>query len=176
MRAYAYQGWLPIRRMTSKAKNFRRRAEEHDDEDTNGNGSENLVIKPLPSKMQKPSKEKPSSRPARGSHLLSFADDGGITKKDKSKQKQPSSRPPPPRSLLSFDVDEDGGAEQGFQRTKKKTGLGVSVFFLQKIALLKDPTETTTKPTITSNIHPYACNYTKENILELQKDTKILGY
>ena len=55
---------------------------------------------------------------------------------------------------------------------KKKTGLGVSVFFLQKIALLKDPTETTTKPTITSNIHPYACNYTKENILELQKDTK----
>lgn len=159
----------------NKAKNFRRRAEEHDDEDTNGNGSENLVIKPLSSKTQKPGKEKPSSRPAPGSHLLSFADDGGITKKDKSKQKQPSSRPPPPRSLLSFDADEDGGAEQGFQRTKKKTGLGVGHGSAHKIAPSKDRGAAPTTPSITSNVQPQAGEYTKEKLLELQKNTKSLG-
>ena len=46
----ASKGWLIVRRLNSKAKNFRRRAEDHEDEDVNGNGNENLVIKPLPNK------------------------------------------------------------------------------------------------------------------------------
>lgn len=171
----ACQGWLLVRRMNSKAKNFRRRAEDHDEEDANGNGNENLVIKPLPSKTQKPSKQKPSNRPAQGSNLLSFADDDGIARKDKPKQKQTSSRPPPPRNLLSFDADEDGGTEQGFQKMKKKTGLGVAHGSAHKIAPSKDRSAPPTVPAITSNVQPQAGEYTKEKLLELQKNTKSLG-
>ncbi|GLJ48054.1 hypothetical protein SUGI_1014650 [Cryptomeria japonica] len=145
----------------NKTKNFRRRAEE----DENGEEeTENLVIKPPQGskKNQKPVKEKPSSKFA-GSNLLSFADDNDVTRKSKQKPAAKSSV----RNLLSFDSEEDTAVDQGLLKSKKKVNLERHLG--HKISAGK----TATLPS--SNVQPQAGEYTKEKLLELQKNTKSLG-
>uniref|UniRef100_A0A0C9RXB3 TSA: Wollemia nobilis Ref_Wollemi_Transcript_6527_3458 transcribed RNA sequence n=1 Tax=Wollemia nobilis TaxID=56998 RepID=A0A0C9RXB3_9CONI len=158
----------------NKTKNFRRRAEDDDvDDDANRDNTENLVIRPPQSgtkNIKKSNKEKEKERSSKrsvGSNLLSFGEEDGI--KDKLKPKPKSSV----RNLLSFVADDDA-TEQSFQKTKKKTGgLGASHGGL--VHKILGGKEAAAQPSIPSNVQPQAGEYTKEKLLELQKNTRSLG-
>ncbi|KAL5976516.1 hypothetical protein ACLOJK_020849 [Asimina triloba] len=160
--------------MSSRSRNFRRRAEE-DDEDANGEDHTNATStaqsqsqsngakskKPPP-----PSQQPPRSRPStHTSKLLSFAadeeedGDGAPTaapphrRRDRDKSTSRSSRPPPPPLSAS--------------------GLSSSSSHQHRISSFKDRSGIAAAPT-PSNVQPQAGEYTKEKLLELQKNTRTL--
>lgn len=66
-----------------------------------------------------------------------------------------------------------GGQQQQQQQTKKKSGYGVGVQSSQKIELGK--VEKSAPVKVASNVQALAGEYTKEKLLELQRNTKSLG-
>ncbi|KAF3792676.1 PAX3- and PAX7-binding protein 1 [Nymphaea thermarum] len=158
----------------NRAKNFRRRADNDDDED----GGDSLVIKPPPKPTTKTSAataakpKAPSSQPPKRSKLLSFADDEDTSPVASSKSSHKSERhkPQTARSLLSFSADDGGAPASAPHSASRKSALPNSS--LHKIVSAK---ERSTQPSVPSNVQPQAGEYTKEKLLELQKNTRTLG-
>eukprot|EP00252_Welwitschia_mirabilis_P018068 TRINITY_DN4024_c0_g3_i2.p1 TRINITY_DN4024_c0_g3~~TRINITY_DN4024_c0_g3_i2.p1 ORF type:complete len:471 (-),score=95.13 TRINITY_DN4024_c0_g3_i2:45-1457(-) len=155
----------------NRTKNFRRRAEGTDEDETNADDSENTVIKPsaLASKTLKKDK---SRKPANPKPLLSFSedaeDDSDSRPSVKSKSATKSSRQPM-QNLLSF---QDSGDIPATHKTKKKETVGVGLGSGHKLIQAKDRATTVPLP---SNVQPQAGEYTEEKLLELKKNTKSLG-
>ncbi|KAL4199891.1 hypothetical protein AMTRI_Chr03g53570 [Amborella trichopoda] len=153
----------------NKSRNFRRRG----DVDNDRNGEDNdapPLSKPLSPKTQKPTTKEKKGRNSQGSKLLSFAGDGEAPQKNQSERSGPK---PPQRNLLSFD-EEDGGSPNIQRSIRKKPGLSSSHGSSHKIIAGKDRTSIQS-PSVPSNVQPQAGQYTKEKLLELQKNTKTLG-
>ncbi|CAA0818629.1 GC-rich sequence DNA-binding factor-like protein [Striga hermonthica] len=130
---------------SAKSRNFRRRADDDEDPDNSISGTPSTTNKP--SAPTKP--KKPTPRPATKT-LLSFADD--------EDDESPFSRPPPSKSSAS--------SSSRFSKTSSA----------HKLTSSKD--RSTPHPpisTVPSNVQPQAGVYTKEALLELQKNTKTLG-
>lgn len=127
--------------MSSRSKNFRRRAGDDENEESEANGSG------VPSKA--------STKP-------SFGKTTAVDKPKKSHQK-----------LLSFAADEDN--ETPFSRPRKTSASRPSKSTSShKITSIKDRLGSSTC-SVTSNVQPQAGQYTKEALLELQKNTKTLA-
>ncbi|CAN1828451.1 Transcriptional repressor ILP1 [Linum perenne] len=143
----------------TKSRNFRRRT---DDEDSNSADASAAV--PSPPTSRKPPPPKPSSAASKPKKLLSFADDEGDNDDDSavtplnhsSRSKSSSSRrkPPPPSSSGSSRLGRPSSAH--------------------KLTASKDRVPLSS-PAATSNVFPQAGSYTKEAILELQKNTRTLA-
>ncbi|GER29854.1 GC-rich sequence DNA-binding factor-like protein [Striga asiatica] len=130
---------------SAKSRNFRRRADDDEDPDNSISGTPSTTNKP--SAPTKP--KKPTPRPATKT-LLSFADD--------EDEESPFSRPPPSKSSASSS-----------SRLSKASSA-------HKLTSSKD--RSAPHPPISSvpsNVQPQAGVYTKEALLELQKNTKTLG-
>ncbi|KAI5061785.1 hypothetical protein GOP47_0022324 [Adiantum capillus-veneris] len=139
-----------------KTKNFRRRV------DDDGDGEDATQVKPASLHSAKISgkKDKGAAKKPSGPKLLSFAEDEdgseAISKPVSIKKEKPS--------LVNFDTDDDS-----FKPKKKASGFGASQASGPKLSTSKD------KPAVHSNFQPQAGEYTKEKLLELQKNTIRLG-
>lgn len=155
-----------------KTKNFRRRVDEDGEGDdaaqvksSSASSSLHLSSKSS-SKKDKAAKEKISAaKKSIGPKLLSFAEDEDgteiITKPLSSKKEKPI--------FVSFDRDAD--LDSSSIKVKKKTaGLGASQGSGPKLTTSKEKTAA-----LHSNFQPQAGEYTKEKLLELQKNTIRLG-
>ncbi|KAL8549383.1 hypothetical protein ACS0TY_008278 [Phlomoides rotata] len=136
---------------SAKSRNFRRRpGEDEDDDDKNAATPSATKINGTPSTTNKASTtnkpKKPSSQPPAKS-LLSFADDD---------EESPFSRPPPKPSSSSS------------SRLSKSSAHKLSS---SKDRIAPHPPSSS----IPSNVQPQAGVYTKEALLELQKNTKTLA-
>ncbi|KAI4313972.1 hypothetical protein L6164_026915 [Bauhinia variegata] len=135
--------------MSSKARNFRRRAGDDDDEDANSGDAPSIFPTKTPSKPSSTSAAKPKKPQHQASKLLSFADDEESEtplRLSSSKRDTKPSRPGKPSSS-------------------------------HKITALKDRIShsSSTSSTLPSNVQPQAGTYTKEALLELQKNTRTLA-
>ncbi|KAK4605826.1 hypothetical protein RGQ29_000205 [Quercus rubra] len=83
---------------------------------------------------------------------------------------------PKPKKLLSFADDEDASAAETPSSTSKKTTSNSSSrpTTKHKITSLRDR-QSATATTTSSNVQPQAGTYTKEALLELQKNTRTLA-
>ncbi|KAG8366566.1 hypothetical protein BUALT_Bualt17G0093300 [Buddleja alternifolia] len=138
---------------SAKSRNFRRRAgdDEDDDNTTNSATPSTVNIKTTPSTAA----SKPSAA---------------------IKPKKPTSKPPT-KSLLSF-ADDDDGEESPFSRPiTKSTSSSSSRLSKSSSAhkLISSKDRNTPHAASTSNVTPQAGVYTKEALLELQKNTKTLA-
>ncbi|RZC77262.1 hypothetical protein C5167_001413 [Papaver somniferum] len=132
--------------MSNRGKNFRRRSEEDNDESTT------TVTAPTTTTT---TKKPPQSAP-----------------------KKPAAPKP---KLLSF-ADEEGGEESPFTRPSKPKKSSSSSSFLSKssthkITSMKEriSSSASTYTSSSSNVQPQAGEYTKERLLELQKNTRTIG-
>ncbi|PIM98413.1 hypothetical protein CDL12_29109 [Handroanthus impetiginosus] len=135
----------------AKSRNFRRRAGEDEDEDDNNSATTSTTkINGNPSATNKPSTtNKPKKAPSK----------------------------PPTKSLLSFADDED---ESPFSRPPSKPASSssssrFSKSSAHKLSSAKDRIDTHPPSSVPSNVQPQAGVYTKEALLELQKNTKTLA-
>ncbi|MCO5548339.1 hypothetical protein L7F22_001796 [Adiantum nelumboides] len=139
-----------------KTKNFRRRV------DDDGDGDDATQVKPASlHSSSKNKKDKGLAKKPSGPKLLSFAEeeDGSdvISKPVYVKKEKPS--------LFSFDTDDDS-----LKPKKKTAGFGASQASGPKLSTSKDKSAV-----LHSNFQPQAGEYTKEKLLELQKNTIRLG-
>ncbi|GMI90268.1 increased level of polyploidy1-1D [Hibiscus trionum] len=129
----------------TRARNFRRRG---DDADEDNNGSDNINKPATAPAPQKPSSLKPAAK--KPLKLLSFADDENEeeTTKSSSKREKPfSSRFPKSSSSHKITSVKDR----------------------------KNPSSSSSSSSLLSNVQPQAGTYTKEALLELQKNTRTLA-
>ncbi|GAB2285019.1 hypothetical protein Dimus_019475 [Dionaea muscipula] len=145
--------------MSSRNKNFRRRAGDDDNDEADANGTTTSSVKPL-------SKSSTSSSSANATAITA-------TKPKKSHQK-----------LLSFADDED--ADTPFSR-RPSSSSSKSSSFSSSASRAAKPSPSTHKITgqkdrlapspasLRSNVQPQAGLYTKEALLELQKNTRTLA-
>eukprot|EP00249_Psilotum_nudum_P023169 c28769_g1_i1 orf=188-3082(-) len=159
-----------------KVKNFRRRA---DDEDSGE--ADDAEVKPQAERNQKSGgrKDKEKERvglKSAGTKLLSFAEDeesvelSGDSISNKAKKDRVKEKPASRSGLLSFGVDDQDGDVFFSSKAKKRTGFGSTQGPGHKLSSGKDK-----RQSITSNFQPQAGEYTKEKLLELQKNTRSLG-
>ncbi|XP_010521486.1 PREDICTED: PAX3- and PAX7-binding protein 1 [Tarenaya hassleriana] len=139
----------------NRPRNFRRRGDEDDEEDNDGGGASTVAAKPS-SASSSSGKSKKLSTPAPKKKLLSFADD---------------------------EVEEDGALcvkvkpKSGRDRDKSSSRLG-GLGSSHKLNSGKDqrPSAVSSAAPLLSNVQPQAGTYTKEALLELQKNTRTLPY
>ncbi|XP_058109221.1 transcriptional repressor ILP1 [Magnolia sinica] len=152
--------------MSSKGKNFRRRAEE--DEDINGEDS-NTQSHPNGTKAKKPPPQQQQQQPQRNRHnhqapkLLSFAADEEDDEND---------------SPTTATVHRRRDRDRSHSRPSKPSSSGFppSSSHQHKITSSKDrrPLSSTAGST-PSNVQPQAGEYTTEKLRELQKNTRTLA-
>lgn len=131
--------------MTSRSKNFRRRGGDDDNEDNETNGSGVL------------------SKAAVSTPLKSSSTKAAVSDKPKKSHQK----------LLSFAEDEE--IETPFSRPRKSSSSRISKSnSSHKITSVKDRLGSSAT-SVTSNVQPQAGQYTKEALLELQKNTKTLA-
>ncbi|CAL5399571.1 unnamed protein product [Camellia sinensis] len=136
--------------MSSRARNFRRRADDEDDDDNDGgvNGTAAAATKPKPpSKSISATAKKPTHQAPK--KLLSFADD--------EETDSPVSRPSSKSSSSSSRFNKPSSSSSSHKITTSKDRL------------------TPSSSSLLSNVQPQAGTYTKEALLELQKNTKTLA-
>ncbi|GMP58779.1 hypothetical protein CsSME_00022328 [Camellia sinensis var. sinensis] len=136
--------------MSSRARNFRRRADDKDDDDNDGgvNGTAAAATKPKPpSKSISATAKKPTHQAPK--KLLSFADD--------EETDSPVSRPSSKSSSSSSRFNKPSSSSSSHKITTSKDRL------------------TPSSSSLLSNVQPQAGTYTKEALLELQKNTKTLA-
>ncbi|KAK3041287.1 hypothetical protein RJ639_001389 [Escallonia herrerae] len=142
--------------MSSRGRNFRRRAD--DDEEEENKDSTTTAAKNTPTTTKKPhpkpatittATRKPTTQPPK--KLLSFADD--------EDSESPISRPTPKQSQFPT-------------HRPSKTPMSSSS---HKLTSARDRANSSSSPSIPSNVQPQAGTYTKEALLELQKNTRTLA-
>ncbi|KAK2971528.1 hypothetical protein RJ640_017897 [Escallonia rubra] len=153
--------------MSSRGRNFRRRADDDDDEDENKD-STTTAAKNSPTTTKKP-------HPKPTTITTATRKPTTIT----TATRKPTTQPP--KKLLSFADDED--SETPFSRPipkqsqfpihrPSKTPTSSSS---HKLTLARDRANSSSSPSIPSNVQPQAGTYTKEALLELQKNTRTLA-
>ncbi|KAI4302216.1 hypothetical protein MLD38_037994 [Melastoma candidum] len=153
---------------TSRGRNFRRRADDDDDDEgggDNNNGPQSAT----------PTTSKPPSKPSAAS--------------SSSKPKKPDQQKQAPKpKLLSFADDEDSAADgpnirpprsktpssSSTRPAPKPSSATSSLSSTHKLTSSKDR-HAAPSPSLPSNVLPQAGTYTKEALLELQKNTRTLA-
>ncbi|KAH7516588.1 hypothetical protein FEM48_Zijuj10G0151100 [Ziziphus jujuba var. spinosa] len=153
--------------MSSRAKNFRRRAGDDDDDDNEDDNKNNTpstttavkaTSKPSasgPTTIPKPNKKTQNQAPKR----LSFADD----EDNDEAPSRPSSKPSNSSSKFSSRLAKPSSSHR---MTSLKDRLAHSS---------SASSSSSSSPSILSNVQPQAGTYTKETLLELQKNTRTLA-
>ncbi|XP_068648000.1 transcriptional repressor ILP1-like isoform X2 [Aristolochia californica] len=139
--------------MSSRAKNFRRRAGDHEDNDVGDAGADN---RPASSKTkEKDALAKPKKpQPPKTSKLLSFAEDEDDDSLTTSTRWSKSDR----------------------DKQKSSTRLGKTGSLVHKLTSTRDRiSSSVSAPSIPSNVQPQAGEYTIEKLRELQKHTRTLA-
>lgn len=146
----------------SKVKNWRRRADDEEDEDPA------KVVQPESNSKRKDVK-KSAVKPS-GPKLLSFAGDeddgegdGDVGRRKERKEKRPQLKQGG-TGVFRFGEERADG-ELVLVKEKRKGGFGVG----HKIELVKE------KLKVASNVQAQVGEYTKEKLLELQRNTKSVG-
>ncbi|KAH7280692.1 hypothetical protein KP509_36G009600 [Ceratopteris richardii] len=146
-----------------KAKNFRRRTDDEEEEEPAATQTSLLHSAPAKGGNKKEKAQKSTSKKqSSGPKLLSFAEDEDgadvISKSVSTKKEKPA--------LVSFDTEDEA-----FKPKKKAPGgFGASQASGPKLSSGKDKV-----PAPYSNLQPQAGEYTKEKLMELQKNTIRLG-
>ncbi|KAF8033123.1 hypothetical protein BT93_D1885 [Corymbia citriodora subsp. variegata] len=130
---------------SSRAKNFRRRAGNDEDDNDEPNGAAATATKISSKLATTATKVPPKPKKPQAPKLLSFADDEGNDETEPRSRSKPSSRASKPLSSSSS----------------------------HKISSLKDRQSPATH--LPSNVLPQAGTYTKEALRELQKNTRTLA-
>lgn len=142
---------------SSRARNFRRRADDNDDDEPNGSGAPSI------------SAPNASSKPPSTSSTVA------------NKLKKPIPQAP---KLLSFASDEENDAPLRISSSKPSNSKKTSSARLakpsstHKITALKDRishSSSISASSVPSNVQPQAGTYTKEALRELQKNTRTLA-
>ncbi|XAR64176.1 hypothetical protein NMG60_11024421 [Bertholletia excelsa] len=145
--------------MSGRTRNFRRRADDEDEDNDDTNG----VVVPSSARTKPPSKS---------SSTTTIAAAGTASSKPKKPIQQG------PRKLLSFADDEENDSPISRPAPKSSSSSSrlnkPSSGSSHKLTASKDRLTPSTS-SILSNVQPQAGTYTKEALLELQKNTKTLA-
>ncbi|GMH10905.1 hypothetical protein Nepgr_012746 [Nepenthes gracilis] len=133
--------------MSSRARNFRRRADDGDNDDNDANGATTITATAASASFSKPSSKAAPS----------------ITKPKKSHQK-----------LLSFADDEESETPISRPSSKSSASRLSRPSSSHKMTSVKDRLAPS-PASVPSNVQPQAGQYTKEALRELQKNTKTLA-
>ncbi|KAM6586044.1 hypothetical protein CsatB_013046 [Cannabis sativa] len=153
--------------MTSRARNFRRRAGDDEEDDSNNNNNNNG-----PSTTAKTSTTTTTTNSKSSSKPSSISTSMAVTK-----AKKPTNQAP---KLLSFADDEENEIpsrpSSKPSNKNKPSSRHSKLSSSHKMTTLKDRLghSSSASPSMTSNVQPQAGTYTKEALRELQKNTRML--
>ncbi|XP_071705945.1 transcriptional repressor ILP1-like [Rutidosis leptorrhynchoides] len=149
---------------SSKVRNFRRRSDDNDDDDTTTTTPITTTATPITtttttkrpqSRLSNTSSNTSNTSKPKKSNLLSFADDESTDEITPISRNRPSSNKQKPNSSSSSRLSSSSLSNHKLTSAKER--------------------KTLTPSSLPSNVQPQAGVYTKEALLELQKNTKILG-